>query len=254
MQKGVGTRSHPTTPLLACHCHLTFWYLVFFNLLFLRFSGCFRCFIWYEHPRRSEIHYHFLTFFRVLASGPLQLSFAPRFKPLVPPLHNFYEVLKAVVPNRGAICNTQGCRELIRFLLYHWKDIFKMSPKINPNCYGFATRCRKLYFCFVGCRKPKKVGNHCLKGCLANKKVASLLLVRKNDTKLTPVWRNTKAAMSQNNWWEEFSVRFIAARILWNSGIATTANNCGCEFRPRQFRSVSAEPRLKNTDLLQKCN
>ena len=36
-----------------------------------------------------------------------------------------------------------------------------MSPKLNPNCYGFATRCRKLYFCFVGCRKPKKVGNHC---------------------------------------------------------------------------------------------
>ena len=67
----------------------------------------------------------------------------------------------AVVRNRGAICNTQGCRELIHFLiLYHWKDIFKMSPKLNPNCYGFATGCRKLYFCFVRCRKPKKVGNH----------------------------------------------------------------------------------------------
>ena len=72
-----------------------------------------------------------------------------------------------MVPNRGAAapcgasCNAQGCRELIRFLLYHWKDIFKMSPKLNPNCYGFATRCRKLYFCFVGCRKHKKVGNHC---------------------------------------------------------------------------------------------
>jgi len=70
-----------------------------------------------------------------------------------------------VVPNWDAaapwaVCNTQGCRELIRFLLHHWKDIFKMSPKLNPNCYGFATRCRKLYFCFVGCRKPKKVGNH----------------------------------------------------------------------------------------------
>ena len=35
-----------------------------------------------------------------------------------------------------------------------------MSLKLNPNCYGFATRCRKLYFCFVGCRKPEKVGNH----------------------------------------------------------------------------------------------
>ena len=39
-----------------------------------------------------------------------------------------------------------------------------MSPKLNPNCYGFATRCRKLYFCFVGCRKPKKVGNQCFRG------------------------------------------------------------------------------------------
>ena len=81
---------------------------------------------------------------------------------------------KTVVPNRGAvapwgaICNTQGCRELIRFLLYHWKDIFKMSPKLNPNCYGFATRCRKLYFRFVGCRKPKKVGNHWSKTCFQN--------------------------------------------------------------------------------------
>ena len=36
-----------------------------------------------------------------------------------------------------------------------------MSPKLNQNCYGFTTRCRKVYFCFVGCRKPKKVGNHC---------------------------------------------------------------------------------------------
>jgi len=33
-----------------------------------------------------------------------------------------------------------------------------MSSKLNPNCYGLATRCRKLYFCFVECRKPKKVG------------------------------------------------------------------------------------------------
>jgi len=32
---------------------------------------------------------------------------------------------------------------------------------------------------------------------------------------------------------------------LWNDPsdyIATTAQNCGCEFRSRQFRSVSAEP------------
>jgi len=38
--------------------------------------------------------------------------------------------------------------------------------------------------------------------------------------------------------------------------IATTAQNCGCEFRLWQFRSVSdpwqplVEPRLKNTELL----
>jgi len=37
----------------------------------------------------------------------------------------FKAVSSPVVPNRGAaapwdtICNTQGCRELIRFLLYH---------------------------------------------------------------------------------------------------------------------------------------
>jgi len=29
---------------------------------------------------------------------------------------------------------------------------------------------------------------------------------------------------------------------LWNNGTPTTAQNCSCEFRPRQFRSVSAEP------------
>jgi len=44
-------------------------------------------------------------------------------------------------------------------------------------------------------------------------------------------------------------MRFTVARILQNSGIAKTAYNCGCEFRPRQFHSVSAEPRLKNTVL-----
>ena len=60
---------------------------------------------------------------------------------------------KPVVPNRGAIYNIQGCRELIRFSIYHWKDIFKMSPNLKPNCYA----CRKLYFSFVGCRKAKKV-------------------------------------------------------------------------------------------------
>jgi len=45
----------------------------------------------------------------------------------------------------------------MRFLVCHWKDIFKISPNLKPNCYGLATRCRKSYFSFVGCRKPKKV-------------------------------------------------------------------------------------------------
>jgi len=26
---------------------------------------------------------------------------------------------RPVVPNQGAICNAQGCRELMRFLIYH---------------------------------------------------------------------------------------------------------------------------------------
>ena len=90
---------------------------------------------------------------------------------------------RAVVPNRGAavpwgaICNTQGCCELIRFLLYHWKDIFKISPKLNPNCYGFATRFWKLYLCFVGCRKPKKVGNHCIRESFKRSKHSASLRV-----------------------------------------------------------------------------
>jgi len=41
----------------------------------------------------------------------------------------------------------------------HFQNVAKPQ-----NCYGLATRCRNLYFSFVGCRKPKKVqvGNHCL--------------------------------------------------------------------------------------------
>ena len=42
---------------------LTLWYLVFFRLFFLRFSGYSRFLSWYRHPRHAEIHYHFLTFF-----------------------------------------------------------------------------------------------------------------------------------------------------------------------------------------------
>jgi len=34
----------------------------------------------------------------------------------------------------------------------------------------------------------------------------------------------------------------LSVTNLWNSGIVTTAQNCGCEFRPRQFLSVSVEP------------
>jgi len=33
-----------------------------------------------------------------------------------------------------------------------------MLPNLKPNFYG----CRKLYFSFAGCRKAKKVGNHCI--------------------------------------------------------------------------------------------
>ena len=54
-------------------------------------------------------------------------------------------------------CNTQGCCELILFPIYHWRDIFKMLPILKSNCYV----CHKLNFSFVGCRKAKKVRNHC---------------------------------------------------------------------------------------------
>jgi len=59
----------------------------------------------------------------------------------------------------GCHLQYQRCHELIRLSIYQWKDIFKMSPSLKQNCYGFATRCRKLYFSFEGCRKPKMVGN-----------------------------------------------------------------------------------------------
>jgi len=72
-------------------------------------------------------------------------------------------MLRQVVPNRGAVYNTQGCRELIRFSVYHRKGIFKMSLNLKPNFCGFATRCRRLCFSFVGCRKPEKVGKHWLR-------------------------------------------------------------------------------------------
>jgi len=31
-----------------------------------------------------------------------------------------------------------------------------MSPNLKQDCYGFATGCYKLYFSFIGCRKPLK--------------------------------------------------------------------------------------------------
>jgi len=39
-----------------------------------------------------------------------------------------------------------------------------MSPNFKPNCYGFATRCRKLYFPFYGAAGLKRLGgNRCTK-------------------------------------------------------------------------------------------
>jgi len=34
-------------------------------------------FFWYGHSRHPEIHYHFLTFFWVLASGPPSAKLCP---------------------------------------------------------------------------------------------------------------------------------------------------------------------------------
>jgi len=41
-----------------------------------------------------------------------------------------------------------------------YKILFKTSSSLEANCYGLATGCRKLYFSFAGCRKPKKVEKH----------------------------------------------------------------------------------------------
>jgi len=43
------------------------------------------------------------------------------------------------------------------------KRYLKISLNHKSNCYGFAPRCRKWSFSFVGCRKSKNVGNHCFK-------------------------------------------------------------------------------------------
>jgi len=40
------------------------------------------------------------------------------------------------------------------------KDIWKCCQTSRPNCYGFATKCHKLHFYFIMCRKPTKIGNH----------------------------------------------------------------------------------------------
>jgi len=68
---------------------------------------------------------------------------------------------KSVVPNRGAIYNTQGCHELIHFLICRYKYVFKQPSHLKSDCYGFATGWRILYFFSVGCRNPEKIGNHC---------------------------------------------------------------------------------------------
>ena len=65
-----------------------------------------------------------------------------------------------VFSNRGAIYNTQEWHELIYFSIYHWKHIFKMSPNLKLNSYGVGTGCCKIYFSFVECHEPKKVGDH----------------------------------------------------------------------------------------------
>jgi len=38
-----------------------------------------------------------------------------------------------------------------------------MSLNPKANCDGFATGWRKFYFFPVWCRKPEKVGKHCIK-------------------------------------------------------------------------------------------
>ena len=72
-------------------------------------------------------------------------------------------LLTSVVPNRGAIYSAQGCRGLARFFTIsfkiHFQAVIKPQSKLLwVRHYG----CRKLLFYSVGCRKPKKVGKHCL--------------------------------------------------------------------------------------------
>ena len=59
----------------------------------------------------------------------------------------------------GAIYRAQGCRGLTRFFTISLKYIFNLSSNLKANCCG----CRKLLFFSVGCRKPKKVGKHCVR-------------------------------------------------------------------------------------------
>jgi len=79
--------------------------------------------------------------------------------------------------------------------------------------------------------------------------------ILRNDMSCSSVFFNLFAAA-------EPSANVCIAHETWCNGlsvhIATTAQNCGCEFRLRQFQSVSAEPsgtlrfcepRMKNTDV-----
>jgi len=64
---------------------LTFWYLAFFRLLFSCVSRGVFCFLSYSiNIHNIQIHYHFLTFFGVLASGPPTLTSEPPSAKLCP--------------------------------------------------------------------------------------------------------------------------------------------------------------------------
>jgi len=69
---GVIDGGEPPTRQAKCkNCAPFSWHFI---IQYLRFSGWFRLLNSYGQP---EVHYHFLTFFRVLANAPLQRSFAP---------------------------------------------------------------------------------------------------------------------------------------------------------------------------------
>jgi len=62
-----------------------FIFSILYFVVFCVFRGVFVFFIWYGHPRHPDIHYHFLTFFWVLARGPLSVNSGP-ISPQLSPL------------------------------------------------------------------------------------------------------------------------------------------------------------------------